>query len=218
LRAVVIAEVLHAGEQASGDPGVEGNHRLTAATGAVIFVLLAVEGVTVPSVSSLLTLHVFVGAVLVPIVALKVATTMYRFARYYRRDPAYVRKGPPNIVLRLLGPVVTVLTISLLGTGIVLIIAGRSHREPWLTLHQLSFYAWIGVMTVHVLGHIIETARVARRDYQPRAGRQANVRRGALALAVVAGLGFGLALRGRVDDWRQERGGDRHGLGVKASR
>ncbi len=214
---MVLAEVLRAGEETSGDPGVEGNHRLTAATGAVIFVLLAVEGVTVPSVRGLLSIHVFVGALLVPVVALKVGATMYRFARYYVGDEAYVRKGPPHIVLRLLGPVVTVLTVSLLGTGLVLIFGGRSHREPWLTLHQVSFYLWFAAMTGHVLGHIIETARVAKRDYQPRAGSRANVRRGALVLAVVAGLAFGLALRSRVDAWQKERGFDRRAQ-VTASR
>ena len=59
------------------DDGVEANSRLTASTGAIIFVLLAAEGVTVLSVHSLLRLHVIIGMVLVPVVLLKVTTTTY---------------------------------------------------------------------------------------------------------------------------------------------
>ena len=43
------------------DAGVESNARLTAMTAAVLLVLLAVEGVTVLRVHSLLWLHVFLG-------------------------------------------------------------------------------------------------------------------------------------------------------------
>src|SRR3954451_9813552 len=62
--------------------GVDGNSRLTAATGMVLLVLLAVEGVTILSVRQMITLHIFVGVMLLGPVLLKSGTTMYRFARY----------------------------------------------------------------------------------------------------------------------------------------
>jgi hypothetical protein len=48
--------------------GVEGNRRLTAALGAVLLVLLAVEGGTIPFLSQLEVVHVIVGLILLPIV------------------------------------------------------------------------------------------------------------------------------------------------------
>src|SRR6266700_2655738 len=40
-------------------------------------------------------LHMFVGLLLIPPVALKLASTGYRFVRYYTASPAYRRKAPP---------------------------------------------------------------------------------------------------------------------------
>jgi hypothetical protein len=88
--------------------GVEGNARLTSATGLVLLVLLAVEGYTILDVRGLITLHIFLGILLVGPVLLKIASTTHRFARYYLGAAEYVRKGPPHIVLRVIGPLVTV--------------------------------------------------------------------------------------------------------------
>ena len=51
--------------------GVEGNRRLTAMLGAVLLVLLAIEGGTIPFLSSLEVVHVVVGLILIPVVLLK---------------------------------------------------------------------------------------------------------------------------------------------------
>lgn len=67
------------------------------------------------SVRSLLSAHVFIGMILVPPVILKIASTGWRFVRYYKGDPAYLRKGHPHVVLRLLGPAVVILTVVLFG-------------------------------------------------------------------------------------------------------
>jgi hypothetical protein len=66
---------------AAATGGVAGNERLTAMTGFVLLVLFAAEGVTILRVHQLLTVHFFVGMLLVGPVALKVAATGYRFAR-----------------------------------------------------------------------------------------------------------------------------------------
>src|SRR5947209_20428521 len=101
----------------SGAAGVEGNSRLTAATGTLLTLLLLVEGFTILDVRGYITLHAAVGLILIGPVALKLASTMYRFARYYRGSEPYVRKGPPHIVLRVLGPLVLLTTLAVLGTG-----------------------------------------------------------------------------------------------------
>ena len=110
--------------QAAGTGGVTGNTRLTAVTAAVLLVLLAVEGFTLLSLQSMLSWHIFVGMLLVPIVGLKVASTGYRFVRYYTGDRDYVRAGPPPPALRLLGPVVLLSTAGLFATGVALAVVG----------------------------------------------------------------------------------------------
>ncbi|MGZ4175234.1 MAG: hypothetical protein ACXVUX_03315, partial [Solirubrobacteraceae bacterium] len=59
--------------------GTEGNERLTVLTGALLIVLLAVLGITIVRIGQLLWLHLFLGLVLIGPVALKLASTGYRF-------------------------------------------------------------------------------------------------------------------------------------------
>jgi hypothetical protein len=187
-----------------GDSGVEANARLTAMTAAVLFVLLAVEGLTVLHVSGLLNVHVFVGMLLVPPVLLKIASTTWRFARYYLGDPAYRRKGPPPPLLRLLGPVVVVVTLAVLASGIALLLAPVSARSQLLLLHEASFVVWLAVMAVHVLGHLLDTARLAPRDWYHRTRRQvrgAGARQWAVAATVGLGLVLGAVLLPKVGPW-----------------
>jgi hypothetical protein len=82
--------------------GAAGNARLTAPVGAVLLVLLAVEGATIPFLGSLLSMHIFVGMLLLGPVALKLASTGYRFSRYYGRAREYVEAGPPAPLMRVL--------------------------------------------------------------------------------------------------------------------
>jgi len=76
--------------------GADGNERLTAATGAVLLVLFAAEGVTILAVRQLLTLHFFLGMLLIGPVLLKASATIYRFVRYYAGAPdSGARARPP---------------------------------------------------------------------------------------------------------------------------
>jgi hypothetical protein len=134
--------------------GPDGNERLTAASGAVLFLLLAAEGVTILSIRQLLSPHVFIGMLLIPPVALKVGSTGWRFARYYAGARAYREKGPPMLPLRLLAPVVVVSTIALFGTGVALLALGPSGRGLVLTLHKASFVVWLAATGIHVLAYL----------------------------------------------------------------
>src|SRR3954452_18018059 len=73
--------------------GAEGNERLTVTTGAVLLVLLAAEGLTILSIGRLLTLHFFLGMLLLGPVALKAGSVTYRFFRYYTGSAPYRRKA-----------------------------------------------------------------------------------------------------------------------------
>lgn len=193
--------------------GTAGNERLTAMTGAALLVLFAAEGVTILSVRGLLTLHFFIGMLLAGPVLLKISATCYRFARYYTGAGPYVRKGPPAPLLRLLGPVVVLTSCGVLGTGVMLAVAGPGARQ-WIFLHKAMFVLWFGAMTIHVLAYLPRLARLAaaawpgrepgRSGPVPGRGRRGPYPDGRAAVAVrgsaarlallAAALGAGLVL------------------------
>jgi hypothetical protein len=173
--------------------GVDANARLTSSTALVLLILLAVEGVTVLQIRPLLTLHVFVGMLLVPPVLVKLSSTLWRFVKYYAGWADYREKGPPPIALRVLGPFVAVLTIVLFASGIVLLLGPTSMRTQFLLIHKASFILWLVAMTVHVLGHLGETARLSTKDWTSRA-RHVVAGSTSRRLAVSASLVLGLAL------------------------
>ena len=148
----------------SGEPeksgGAEGNERLTVMTGAVLLVLLAAEGFTILSLGRLLTLHFFLGMLLLGPVVLKAGSVMYRFYRYYSGNVPYRRKGPPALLLRLLGPVIVLLTACVFGTGVMLAVVGPSGRQPWLFYHKAVFILWFGAMAIHVLAYVPRLPRL----------------------------------------------------------
>ncbi len=136
--------------------GTDGNERLTVQTGAVLFVLLAVLGVTIIRIGQLLWVHLFLGMLLLGPVALKIASTGYRFVRYYTSDPAYRRKGPPAAPLRALGPLVVASTLGVFATGVILLWRGPGSRDTWLLPHKVFFFVWLAATALHVLGHLPE--------------------------------------------------------------
>jgi hypothetical protein len=138
--------------------GTAGNERLTTVTGIVLIVLLVAIGVTILRLGPLLWEHLFIGMLLIGPVALKLASTGYRFARYYTANPRYRRKGPPPAPLRMLAPIVAVSTVAVLATGVLLLLEGPDSRATLLPLHKLSFIAWIAATGLHVLGHLPEVA------------------------------------------------------------
>ena len=68
----------------------------------MLLVLLAVEALTTLSLHDYLSVHIFLGLLLIPPVALKLASTGWRFVSYYRGSEPYLRRGPPRLGLRLL--------------------------------------------------------------------------------------------------------------------
>lgn len=166
---------------------VAANARLTAAVGAVLLVLLAAEGATIPIVRQALTVHIFLGLLLIPPVALKLASTGWRFFRYYRRDEEYVEAGPPHSLLRfVVAPVVVVSTVTLFGTGILLVVQ-HPHGGPVLGLHKASFIVWFGAMSIHVLAHVRTVwSHVASRMRVPGSALRAAL----MAATLAAGVAF----------------------------
>ena len=191
--------------------GTSGNERLTAATGALLIALLAVIGVTILQLRPLLSVHLFVGMLLIPPVLLKMASTGYRFVRYYTANPRYLRKGPPPALLRIIAPMVIASTLAVLVTGVALLFIGPSARDTWLPLHKISFFVWVGFTGLHVLGHLAELPAALRADYAPASSLSGDVtgRSGrvlALAGALVAGAVLAVLVIPEFGAWLNDAG------------
>jgi hypothetical protein len=179
--------------------GTDGNEQLTTVTGAILIVLLAVIGFTIPQLRQFVSVHLFVGMLLIGPVLLKMASTGYRFVRYYTGNVEYRRKGPPELVLRVIGPIVLLSTVAVFATGVVLLILGPSHRDPWVELHKLTFIVWVVFMSLHVLLHLPAVARalgIGRDGREQLAGAAAGAagRWIAISGALVAGLVLAVVL------------------------
>jgi hypothetical protein len=180
----------------------EANARLTALTAAVLLVLLAGEGATIPIIRQALTWHVVLGLILVPPVLLKLGSVAWKLGHYYRRDADYVALGPPHPFLRfLVAPVVTVTTITLFGTGIALVVA-HPHGGLVLGLHKASFVIWFGAMSLHVLAHLQRVGHYLRRGFEHRYGL--------VAVSLAAGIAVGMLALPAAHSWSQWAA-DHHG-------
>jgi hypothetical protein len=192
--------------------GPPGNERLTTSTGLVLLVLLAVETLTTLSLRSYLPVHIFLGLLLLPPVALKLASTGWRFIRYYTRNKLYRREGPPSLLLRMLAPLLVASTLTLFGSGVALIVAGHG-GGLLLSVHAVSFGVWGVIMIVHVLAYIARTLRVGPADWLPHAEQVVagvRSRRAALGGAIVAGAIVALATYPAQQAWLSHRREHRH--------
>jgi hypothetical protein len=183
--------------------GAEGNGRLTAMTGAVLLILLLVECYTILQIGRLITLHVFLGMLLLGPVAIKAGSVLYRFVRYYTGSEPYRRKGPPALLLRVIGPVIMLLTACVFGSGIMVAVIGPSYGPPtgWLLVHRLSFFAWIVFIVIHVIAHLPQVVRLLAAEArgvavpQGEAGGHAGAGQHARqVLEILGGRGTRLAL------------------------
>ncbi|HEX3707736.1 MAG TPA: hypothetical protein VHV76_14010 [Mycobacteriales bacterium] len=191
--------------------GPAGNARLTAWVGVILLGLFALQGVTLLSLGGLISVHLFVGGVLIPIVLLKLATTSWRMTRYYRGAHPYVAAGRPPLPLRLLGPLVVLTSLAVLGTGLALAFVGHRADGPFttiagfgvsaLTLHQASAIAWIAATAPHVLARLLPAVRLTTPVGGRRRVRGAGLRFAAIALTAGIAVTTGFLVLHVGVDW-----------------
>jgi hypothetical protein len=186
--------------------GLRGNEQLTAVAAVLLLVLLFVEGMTLLNLGALLTVHVFVGLLLIPVVALKLGSTGWRMLRYYLGAREYVERGPPRLFLRaLVAPILILSTTVLFGTGTAILALGQT-EGALVALHKASFILWFGLMTIHVLGHVLEVPSLALSDWRRAGGREAALAGAGLRIvlvsaALLAGLALALATISLAGPW-----------------
>ena len=147
--------------------GVLGNERLTAQAGTFLLVLALVEVATVPALRAMLPVHFFVGVLLAGPVVVKTGSTGWRFVRHYAGQPAYRRKGPPRMALRVLAPVLLAATLAVVGSGIALAVTGPA-PPILLRIHVISFMVWLVTLVIHVVAYVARALRLTADDWRRR--------------------------------------------------
>jgi hypothetical protein len=140
-------------------PDPRGNERLTAMTGVVLLALFIAECLTLLSLGHYLTLHVFLGMLLIGPVSLKIGSTLWRFTRYYTRSAPYVRRGPPAPLQRVTGPFVMLSTVAVLATGVMLGVEGPGNGN-WDQLHHECFFIWLLFILIHLASYVPRLPRI----------------------------------------------------------
>jgi len=188
------------GPDPSRSGGVETNERLTALTGAPLYVLLALIAVTILFLQSLLPMHYAIGFVLIPPIAVKLGSTGYRFTRYYIGDRAYRLAGAPSLILRLTGPILVAATLAVFASGIELWLFGLRFGSAWKTAHTLSAVVMIAALGVHMAAHLRRSVTVATEELDAghagddRAERGRNDNDPSPRRVVAASIALGIAM------------------------
>ena len=179
--------VMPARRYPAASSAVATNERITALAGAVLLVLAVAIGITIVRIDDLLAAHYLVGFLMLGPVGLKLATTGYRFVRYYTGSPTYRLAGPPQLLLRLSAPLLVLATIAVFGTGIELWLFGDRFGGGWFQAHVVSFLAWTVTLGIHLLGHTRESVDATWREVASDRAPQVLTRRGVLFGSLVFG-------------------------------
>ncbi len=157
---------------------VVGNERMTALAGAVLLVLILVELVSAAILRTLLSIHVFVGVLLAGPLIVKLSSTFWRFLRYYIGSPAFVRRGPPHLALRVMAPLLIATTLVVIGSGIGLVVTGPHFAGSLLPLHGFSVLVWLPLIALHGFAHIRRVPRLVKDDWSNPSGKNLATGRG----------------------------------------
>ena len=191
-----------------------GNERLTAGVGVVLLILTVVElGTILFGVHSFMSLHVFVGFVLIPPVLLKLGSTGWRFARYYSGSREYRLRGAPRFAMRLLAPLLVAATAVLFASGVAM---GMLHGSALTTarrLHGPASVVWLVLVGIHVLVYLKRALIDSSEDVAPSSRASvpgARARAYLVSAAVVSGVVIGVATVPAQHQWVNLPRHDRH--------
>ncbi|MHB1521022.1 MAG: hypothetical protein ACYCWN_06875 [Ferrimicrobium sp.] len=172
----------------------------------MLFVGLAIEGVTIVFIGQLISIHVILGMILLPIMAYKIIVATYRFAMYYLGAPDFKHAGPPEMLLRVIGPLLIATTVILMASGIVLVYAKPDTPTAafWLNIHRDDFVAWFALMAFHVLAYARRAVGTSGYDlrytrYHSLIGKQGRLI--SILLAMVIGVLLAWAVSPAIAQW-----------------
>jgi hypothetical protein len=100
------------------------------------------------------------------------------------------------------------------GTGLGLLAERPGDDGLLLLAHKASFIVWVGLTTIHVLGHLVDALRDSWQEVRPRAGdraaRRRSIRVGALALSLALGVGAAAIVTPMATSWTSRQTGSFH--------
>jgi uncharacterized membrane protein len=165
----------------------------------VLIPLLSLEMLTGVQFGGLWWTHYFIGFLLIPPVLLKMGSTGYRAARYYLRTRVYRDAGPPDLLGRVLGPLLVADVVVLFVSGVVMW-AISSRDNAWSTLHTDGAVLFAGLIGVHLLLYLPAAAHqtggelhAARAPADRWRGMRNTLLIGSLAAGVVLAAGAAAA-------------------------
>jgi hypothetical protein len=175
------------------EDGVAANARMTAYAALVLLLPLVMISITGLIAPRLLLVHVLVSVLVLPPLLLKLASTGYRFARYYTNEPSYRAAEPPKLALRLLAPVLVFLTLVVFASGLELWLFGYRFGLAWLPIHHASGLLWLVAAAIHAASHLRRTWQLALEDWRDHL-RGATTRRGLALGSLLLGAVIAAAL------------------------
>ena len=206
---------------------VTSNTRLTRGTGQLLFWLIILQFISslfffgicvnweIPTwipYSLVRAIHFFVGFMLIPLVLLKLASTSWKAAGYYLGRPLYKREGPPRWYNRLLSPIMGLLFLTTLWSGVAMWGSFEYLFPIPYIYHDYSVVQWhlwsatllVALAVFHMAAHFRETFRGRRRrqaeDPANPEARSLIFGRRAL-IGGVAGAGAALAVSAAQWPW-----------------
>jgi len=192
--------------------GPAGNAKLTGWLGLLLLAGFLAECFTLLSLQAMLSAHILIGGVLIPLVVAKTGTTGWRIARYYAGAAAYRAAGPPPLLLRILGPLVVLTGLAVLGTGLALVPLGDAsydaivtiagQRIDALTLHKICFVLWLVATGAHVLARTVPAFQLTVGG-SGRGGRVPGrtARAAVVAVTLALSIGTGIVVSGLPTSW-----------------
>ena len=134
--------------------------------------------------------------------------------RYYTRNEDYRVKGAPQILMRLLAPLLVAFTILLFGSGVAIGLVHGSALTLARRVHGPAAFCWTLLVGVHVLAYLRRALRSAHEDLVPQTRRAvvgAAGRMIALGTTIAAGVVLGVATLPAQHHWlhlpaKHERG------------
>jgi cytochrome b561-like protein len=180
----------------------DGNHRLTAAVGVLLLLLTLAELGTL--LVGAISWHVFIGLALIPPVLLKLASTGWRFTRYYTRSHPYREQGPPKPLMRLTAPLLVLSTLALFGSGVGMGTLHGQAQQLARGVHGPAATLWLGLVGLHLLVYLRRALRSVRAESLRRTKHAVSghlPRRILLVTAVAAGIAVAVGALPQQHRW-----------------
>ena len=144
------------------------------------------------NIGNLLTLHVFLGMLLLGPGQPEDRVHALAFHQVLHRLGGLRAEGPPAPLQRVTEQFVILTTVAVLGTGVMLVLEGPGNGS-WARLHHLSFFLWAVVVVIHLASYVPKLPRCCRTGLTTPTSCWRPGPRAGCCCAVPSSPGLGLA-------------------------